>query len=54
MNPRHMYKRRIAALCLGVSLMLSGTAPLHAANEDGVEVKQSEDALYCKERKLGT
>ena len=54
MNPRHMYKRRIAALCLGVSLTLSGTAPLHAANEDGVEVKQSEDALYCKERKLGT
>jgi len=54
MNPRHMYRRRIAALCLGVSLALSGTAPLHAANEDGVEVKQSEDALYCKERKLGT
>lgn len=54
MNPRHMYRRRIAALCLGVSLTLSGTAPLHAANEDGVEVKQTEDALYCKERKLGT
>lgn len=54
MNPRHMYRRRIAALCLGVSLTLSGTAPLHAGNEDGVEVKQSEDALYCKERKLGT
>ena len=49
-----MNHRRIAAQCLGVSLMLSGTAPLHAANEDGVEVKQSEDALYCKERKLGT
>lgn len=54
MNPRHMYRRRIAALCLGVSLTLTGTAPLHAANEDGVEVKQTEDALYCKERKLGT
>lgn len=54
MNPRHMYRRRIAALCLDVSLTLSGTAPLHAANEDGVEVKQTEDALYCKERKLGT
>ncbi|WP_022676669.1 thioredoxin family protein [Novosphingobium sp. B-7] len=54
MNPRHMYRHRIAALCLGVSLTLTVTAPLHAANEDGVEVKQSEDALYCKERKLGT
>ncbi|SLK08122.1 thioredoxin family protein [Novosphingobium mathurense] len=54
MNPRHMYRHRIAALGLGVSLTLSGVAPLHAANEDGVEVKQSEDALYCKERKLGT
>ena len=54
MNPRHMYRRRIATLCFGACLTLSGTAPLRAANEDGVEVRQSEDALYCKERKLGT
>jgi conjugal transfer pilus assembly protein TraF len=36
------------------SLNLAGTAPLRASDSDGVEVRQSEDALYCKERKLGT
>lgn len=54
MNPRHMPRHRIIALWASTSLLLTATAPLHAAAGDGVEVSQSEDALYCKERKLGT
>ena len=49
-----MIHRQSIAVLVTVSLTLAGTAPLLAADGDGVEVRQSEDALYCKERKLGT
>jgi conjugal transfer pilus assembly protein TraF len=49
-----MNHRQCIALLAASSLTLAGTAPLYAAYGDGVEVRQSEDALYCKERKLGT
>jgi conjugal transfer pilus assembly protein TraF len=49
-----MNHRQCIALLAASSLALAGTAPLRASNGDGVEVHQSEDALYCKERKLGT
>jgi conjugal transfer pilus assembly protein TraF len=49
-----MNHRQCIALLAASSLTLAGTAPLRASDGDGVEVRQSEDALYCKERKLGT
>ena len=49
-----MNHRQCIALFAASSLTLVAAAPLHAADGDGVEVRQSEDALYCKERKLGT
>lgn len=49
-----MNHRQCIALLAASSLTLAGTAPLRAADSDGVEVRQSEDALYCTERKLGT
>jgi len=51
---RIMNHRQCIALLAASSLTLAGTAPLRAADSDGVEVRQSEDALYCTERKLGT
>lgn len=41
-------------LCLCAGLLASLSGPLWAADNDGVEIRQSEDALYCKERRLGT
>ena len=49
-----MNHRQCIALLAASSVALTGTAPLRASEGDGVEVRQSEDALYCKERKLGT
>lgn len=49
-----MINRQSIAVLVTASLTLAGTAPLRASDSDGVEVRQSEDALYCKERKLGT
>ena len=40
-----MNHRQCIALLAASSLMLTGTAPLRAAEGDGVEVPQSEDAL---------
>jgi conjugal transfer pilus assembly protein TraF len=49
-----MNHRQSITVLAAASLNLAGTAPLRASDGDGVEVRQSEDALYCKERKLGT
>ena len=49
-----MIHRQSITVLVAASLNLAGTAPLRASDSDGVEVRQSEDALYCKERKLGT
>jgi conjugal transfer pilus assembly protein TraF len=49
-----MIHRQSITVLVAASLTSPGTAPLRASDSDGVEVRQSEDALYCKERKLGT
>lgn len=49
-----MTHRQSIAMLVTASLSLAGPAPLQASDSDGVEVRQSEDALYCKERRLGT
>jgi conjugal transfer pilus assembly protein TraF len=49
-----MIHRQSIAMLVTASLTLAGNAPLRASDSDGVEVRQSEDALYCKERRLGT
>lgn len=49
-----MTHRQSIAMLVTASLALAGTAPLRASDSDGVELRHSEDALYCKERKLGT
>ena len=49
-----MTHRQSIAMLVTASLTLAGTAPLQASDSDGIEVRQSEDALYCKERRLGT
>jgi conjugal transfer pilus assembly protein TraF len=49
-----MKHRLIFQTAVAMARLLATTAPASAASEDGIEVRQGEDALYCKERKLGT
>lgn len=49
-----MTPRRSITLAVAIAMVANPIAPLLAENGDGVEIKQTEDALYCAERKLGT
>jgi conjugal transfer pilus assembly protein TraF len=53
-SPKRAYRHALQAV-LGLHLALAAGIP-HAwsRDNDGVEVRQDEDALYCKERRLGT
>ena len=49
-----MAVRETVNALVALSLVLAPVASVAAEQGDGVEVTQSEDDLYCKERKLGT
>jgi conjugal transfer pilus assembly protein TraF len=54
-KPMMLQRSRISLAVLAALLAASTTLAIAAdRNGDGVEVEQQEDALYCKERRLGT
>jgi len=49
-----MKHRQIVGIAVSAAMLAAWAIPVHAGTGDGVEVAQDEDALYCKERRLGT
>ena len=49
-----MILHRTMTLAACAAVLVTSITPAIAADGDGVEVERQEDALYCKERQLGT